>query len=323
MAFLAYDGTGGSTTVARDTPGTGNVGAAWVVRDIAQARKAANLVVVSVHWGQEYRPLPDRRQRALAGLLARAGADVIIGHHPHVVQPLEWLTDNGRSTPTLVAYSLGNFIFDQEWSVPTSEGALLSCQVGANGLISASLVPTRIRRMQVHAATTDEAVGPLQRMLYAGLAQPAVQSFSGVTLPEGQRDFRLTWWAAPQNWTAQPPTTSDVDGDGAPEQAAVDAGRIVVRSEWRGELWRSPTQWQLRSAALDDVDGDGRAEVVALGQQNEEMAPAYGSVIQVWKWDTKAGRFRLSWNSAAGDYHRLMLTDVNGDGIHDIALPAQ
>jgi poly-gamma-glutamate capsule biosynthesis protein CapA/YwtB (metallophosphatase superfamily) len=322
VAFLAYDGTGGSTTAALDTPGTANVGAAQVVRDIAGARKTANIVVVSVHWGQEYQPMPNPRQRALARTLARAGADVIIGHHPHVVQPLEWLTDNGRSTPTLVAYSLGNFIFDQEFSAPTSEGALLSCQVGPNGLISASLVPTRIRRMQVHAATTDEAIGPLQRMLYTGMAQPAAQSFSAVTLPEGQQDFRLTWWAAPQNWTAQPPTTSDVDGDGAPEQAAIEAGRIVVRSERGDELWRSPTQWQFRRAALDDVNGDGHAEVVALGQQSEEMGPVNGSVIQVWKWDT-TGRFRLLWSSAPGDYRTLMLTDVNSDGIHDIAFPAR
>jgi poly-gamma-glutamate capsule biosynthesis protein CapA/YwtB (metallophosphatase superfamily) len=322
VAFLAYDGTGGSTTVAGDTPGTGNVGAAWVGRDIARARKAASLVVVSVHWGQEYHSLPDRRQRALAQNLARAGADVIIGHHPHVVQPLEWLTDNGRSTPTLVAYSLGNFIFDQECSAPTSEGALLSCTVGQNGLISASLVPTRIRRMQVHAAATDEAIAPLERMFYTGMAQPACQSFSAVTLPEGQRDFRLTWWAAPQNWTALPPTTSDTDGDGVAEQATVSAGRVVVQSQKRGELWHSPAQWQLRSAALDDVDGDGRAEVVVLGQPNEELAPANGSVIQVWKWDAK-GRFRLVWSSAAGSYHTLVLADVDGDGVHDIALPAQ
>ena len=322
VAFLAYDGTGGSDTVAQDTPGTGNVGAARAMRDIALARKAANFVVVSVHWGQEYQPLPDRRQRALARSLARAGADLIVGHHPHVVQPLEWLTDTVRGTPTLVAYSLGNFIFDQEWSEPTSEGALLQCRVDRNGLVSASLAPTRIRRMQVHASATDGAVGPLRRMLDVGLSQPAFQSFSLVTLPEGQKDFRLTWWARPQTWVAMPPVTSDVDGDGAPEQAAIEAGQVVVRSGTRGDLWRSPAQWQIRTVALDDVDGDGHAEVIALGQPNEEMAPAYGSVIQVWKWAI-GGRFRLLWCSAAGSYRAWVLTDVNGDGIREIALPPQ
>ncbi len=323
VAFLAYDGTAGSATATLDTPGTAGIGGASVARNIARARKEADLVVVSVHWGREYHALPDARQRALARMLARAGADVIIGHHPHVVQPLEWLTDNGRSTPTLVAYSLGNFIFDQEFSAPTSEAALLSCRVGANGLISASVVPTRIRRMQVHAATTDEAVAPLQRMLYVGMSQSPFQSFSAVTLPEGQPDFRLTWWAVPQKWAAQPPTTCDVDGDGAPELAAVEAGRIVLRSALQGDLWRSPVLWQFSRATLDDVDGDGQAEVVALGQQNEETAPANGTVIQVWKWDVKAGNLRLLWASAAGTYRALMLTDVDGDGVHDIALPAQ
>lgn len=76
------------------------------------ARAACDLVLVNVHWGVEYTTAPTQDQRTLARKMADWGADIIIGHHPHVLQPIEWLKreDGGR---TLVAYSLGNFISQQ------------------------------------------------------------------------------------------------------------------------------------------------------------------------------------------------------------------
>ena len=68
--------------------------------------------MVNVHWGEEYTTTPNNDQRELASKMASWGADVIIGHHPHVIQPVEWI-DNGNGTKTLVAYSLGNFISQQ------------------------------------------------------------------------------------------------------------------------------------------------------------------------------------------------------------------
>lgn len=74
--------------------------------------------MISVHWGTEYMPYPDKEQRKLANELANLGFDIIYGHHPHVFQPFEWI----RST--LVMYSLGNFIFDQNFSHKTREAVL-------------------------------------------------------------------------------------------------------------------------------------------------------------------------------------------------------
>ena len=79
---------------------------------VREARSKADLVVVSVHWGNEYQHLPTKRQRDLAHALVAAGCDVILGHHPHVLQPAELLEADGRRA--LVAYSLGNFISNQD-----------------------------------------------------------------------------------------------------------------------------------------------------------------------------------------------------------------
>lgn len=79
---------------------------------IQKAKAECDIVLVNVHWGEEYTTTPNNDQRELASKMASWGADVIIGHHPHVIQPVEWI-DNGNGTKTLVAYSLGNFISQQ------------------------------------------------------------------------------------------------------------------------------------------------------------------------------------------------------------------
>ena len=75
------------------------------VAAVALADELADVVVVTIHWGQERWICPDESQLALAGALARAGADVIAGHHPHVLQGVDEVDG------ALVIYSLGNFVF--------------------------------------------------------------------------------------------------------------------------------------------------------------------------------------------------------------------
>ncbi len=83
---------------------------------IGRGKKEADRVVLNIHWGAEYEPLSNARQRAFAHALIDAGADVIIGHHPHVVEEIEVYKDKP------IFYSLGNFIFDQYFSIPTQQG---------------------------------------------------------------------------------------------------------------------------------------------------------------------------------------------------------
>ena len=82
-------------------------------RDIRQARRdTATHVVAFVHWGDEYHTVPNARQRRLARWLCARGVNLVIGSHPHVVQPVECLSA-GDNTTGVVAYSLGNFISNQ------------------------------------------------------------------------------------------------------------------------------------------------------------------------------------------------------------------
>ncbi len=86
---------------------------------VRQARKNADIVVVSVHWGEEYATKPTNWQRRMAEVLVESGADVILGHHPHVLQPIESIpARDGRIA--LVAFSLGNFISSQNAGISSS-----------------------------------------------------------------------------------------------------------------------------------------------------------------------------------------------------------
>ena len=79
--------------------------------------KAANEIrIISIHWGNEYYTKENEKQRMLATKLSDAGFDLILGHHPHVIQPVE------KKENTIVIYSHGNFIFDQNFSGLTQKG---------------------------------------------------------------------------------------------------------------------------------------------------------------------------------------------------------
>jgi poly-gamma-glutamate capsule biosynthesis protein CapA/YwtB (metallophosphatase superfamily) len=80
--------------------------------EIHRAKKEADVIVMSIHWGNEYKRIPTKEQKDLAQFLANEGVDLIFGSHPHVLQPMEWIkTADGRKT--FVIYSLGNFISSQ------------------------------------------------------------------------------------------------------------------------------------------------------------------------------------------------------------------
>ena len=81
---------------------------AQVKQDIEQIRDKVDVLIVSMHWGVEYTHTPTTEQKRQAEYLSSLGVDVIIGHHPHVIQPIEYVND------TLVFYSLGNFISAQD-----------------------------------------------------------------------------------------------------------------------------------------------------------------------------------------------------------------
>ncbi len=115
IAFLAYTyGTNGLTKAASSEIVVPYINDEDIIRQTALAKECADMVFVSVHWGEEGAFNPNAEQKRVAQLFADCGVDAIIGHHPHVIQPIEWLTGKDGNK-TLCVYSLGNFMAEQAY----------------------------------------------------------------------------------------------------------------------------------------------------------------------------------------------------------------
>ncbi|MCL6570711.1 MAG: CapA family protein [Bacillus sp. (in: Bacteria)] len=113
LAFLSYTyGTNGIPVPDGKDFLVNLINRETMKEEIHQAKKEADVIVMSIHWGNEYQRIPTTEQKELASFLANEGVDIIFGSHPHVLQPMEWIqTNDGRKT--FVIYSLGNFISAQ------------------------------------------------------------------------------------------------------------------------------------------------------------------------------------------------------------------
>lgn len=110
VAFLNY--TYGTNGMKRTTDvGLDYIDRKLIASDVSEARKAgAEIIAACIHWGDEYHLLPNAWQKDLAGYLKSLGIDLIIGGHPHVIQPMEIFQADSTGRKGLLVYSLGNFI---------------------------------------------------------------------------------------------------------------------------------------------------------------------------------------------------------------------
>jgi hypothetical protein len=123
VAFLARSAVivSAPTYAAENIPGVAFLDVDQTVGAIRVCRSRADLVVLMVHWGIEEYSYPSLAQRALAKQLIEAGADLILGHHPHVLQGVEQIGAG------MAVYSLGNFVFNEfEWKYVLPDGEISS-----------------------------------------------------------------------------------------------------------------------------------------------------------------------------------------------------
>lgn len=143
VAFLAYSLTFPDTFYATaNRSGTAPGYYAFYRSDIAAARKVADYVVVSFHWGAENISVPKPYQVATAHRAIDAGADVVIGHHPHVLQGIE------RYKNGVILYSLGNFTFGT--ASKTAKRSVIARVILETGVKGVELVPLNVLNCEVH-----------------------------------------------------------------------------------------------------------------------------------------------------------------------------
>ncbi len=144
IAFLAYNNTFPlEFNATNEQPGTAPGYESYIRQDVKKARAVADFVVVSFHWSAEL--LKERKpyQSTLAKLAIDAGANLVIGHHPHVIQGVE-VYKHG-----LIVYSLGNFVFASR-NNNVQDGLLLQVQLTPSALQAATFYPLNINNFQVN-----------------------------------------------------------------------------------------------------------------------------------------------------------------------------
>jgi poly-gamma-glutamate synthesis protein (capsule biosynthesis protein) len=132
-----------------DSGGAPGLDEAGVLEAIKKSRAQCDLLVVSIHWGVEYAPAPRPEDVETAHRMLEAGASVIVGHHPHVLQPVEtYRTQDGRDT--VIFYSLGNFLSNQSRSyvdglMPDKDGDPRDSLIGLFSAVRKDYGPAGIR----------------------------------------------------------------------------------------------------------------------------------------------------------------------------------
>ena len=127
-------------------------------QQIQSARGRSGLVVVSLHWGMEYQGGPTPRQEQLSRELVDAGADVLWGHHPHVLQRVEWITSALDGHRALVLYSLGNLLSDQFMSEDTLRTALVRLDFHDHQVYEITVFPLVMQREAMKVGFPRDAV---------------------------------------------------------------------------------------------------------------------------------------------------------------------
>ena len=256
LAFLAYNDTDvvpNHYEASANRAGTAFMRIDKLSEAVQAAKQNADLVIVSMHSGVEYVEKPNNSQINFAHAAIDAGADLVIGHHPHVVQTLE------KYKGKFIFYSLGNFIFDQPQSAETKEGLAIKIYFTKNGLSKISLLPVVMKNLaQPEAADKDKAAKILQRLDFP-LANQDVYTWNQHNFEKTVRKIIYND-AFNNNKIITKQERADLDNNSVSENYNLANGQLTI-TENEKTIWQSPSDWWIDNFVLADSNNDGITEI--------------------------------------------------------------
>jgi poly-gamma-glutamate synthesis protein (capsule biosynthesis protein) len=157
--------------VMADSPG--------LVEQIRRLKETCGVVIVYVHWGRELLAVATERMRQIASSYVDAGADVVVGTHPHVTGPVDVI----KGKP--IVYSLGNFFFDQKYP-DTKKGALLSCTISDNGVLCCRLSACETQMNSFVPFPAPASRFDKENEQLSSCATPVTRTWTGVFTRDGR-----------------------------------------------------------------------------------------------------------------------------------------
>ena len=305
LAFLAFNAVPRpGETAGPDTWRSAGWDPSTALAAVRQASEQADAVIVSIHWGFEYQLRRDAAQEQLARQMVEAGASVVLGHNPHVVQGTQLLPGPHPQAAAFVAYSLGNFVFDQ-MQAETRLGLALRIFIDSQGLRAVQALPQ-------HAGPQPRLVAPPVALDTLERLQPQLPGLAYACQPQGCTRSG----EAPAGDGIFSSGAIDLTGDGQPERVKLEKERVLV---YHGQqlAWQSPPEWHVHDLALGDPDDDGRFDLL-LALQKQDAAGAWRS--QPFIIGYRGGIYRQVWGGSpvSEPLREVELADVDGDGLEEL-----
>lgn len=329
--FLAYgDPRFGNQVHFADAthPGIAKAQLETMRADIERARSEADIIVLSLHAGIEYLEKPDKIHRQLLDDAVAAGADLVLGHHPHVIQPLEKIGD------TWVIDSLGNLVFDQMWSDDVKRGITLLFRYSSDDISEIEAIPIYMHNFaQPRIISGKQAKKSLDRLQID-------LSYATVVEWKGEEHVRVSDRAMPlqepfaEAFTIERTINDNLRPNRVGERYILKDGQLRI-TEGSLALWVSPREWWVQDFSLADIDGDHTRDVILTVWK----AGNYGSSKPFWVEENDAsikqhvfvysfqdGKLVPMWQSSNLPQQNCetIFADLDGDGIDElIALDAE
>ena len=328
FAFLAYndpDVVPAFYGASANRAGTAFMRQEKMIETVKKAKQKADFVIVSMHAGAEYSDRPNDPQINFAHAAIDAGADLVIGHHPHVVQTLE------KYKGKYIFHSLGNFVFDQPQSEETKKGLVIKAYFAQSGISKISLLPVLMENLaQPKKAGKKEADKILQRLRFP-IANQDIYLWDGRNNNFEKETRGIIYGDAFKNGT----TTSkqewaDLDNNSVFENYNLENGRLTIRENKR-KIWQSPSEWWIDDFVLADSINDGIVNInLSLWRSGN-----FGTSKPFWVKENdmsvknhffvlglSSGSIKQVWGSSnlAEPNCEFKIADVDNDGKNDLVV---
>ena len=307
LAFIGLNGIPYPNQTAQAVEPEGWQVANWdaeiAVKSIQSACQHADAVVLLIHWGDEYEPKPGLAQRLKAADLIEIGADVVVGSHSHTPQETEiYVSPELPNKRGFIAYSLGNFVFDQA-DPRAQKGLALWFGFDDQGLVEVKAELVRAGPQPVWLNSADDLV-EIERF------RPAPQQLAFTC----SHDSCKSVIPPAQIWEAEFLSARvDLTGDGASESVVLENKRLSIY-EGVNLVYESPDEWDVLDAAVGDPNHDGRSEVVLA-----ILKPGPDGNIKSHPFmiGHRGGIYRLLWGGSAVHFPILEIEVADLDGDRD------
>ena len=255
FAFLAYndfDVVSLSYKATENYAGTAFMETEKMIEAVKKAKQKSDFVIVSMHSGNEYVNKPNSSQVNFAHSAIDAGADLVIGHHPHVVQILEKYKDK------YIFYSLGNFIFDQQAS-ETRKGLMVKVYFTKDEITKISLLPIIMKNLaQPEIADINEAKKILQRLNFPTSKQN-IYFKNNDTFEKDERAVIYVNTLQKQSNIFKK-EKRDLNNNLFFETYELKNGKLTIE-ENKKNIWESSDNWWIDDFNFNDSNNDGIVDI--------------------------------------------------------------